>query len=74
MIIATTDAIEGKRVVETLGLVSGGYDFEKDEALEIMSASAEKLGANAVVGLRFVVREINGIAELMPYGTAVRIK
>lgn len=44
-------------------------------ALERMRAEAEKLGANAIVGMRYQTAEImGGTAEVMAYGTAVVVE
>ncbi|HEU4618697.1 MAG TPA: YbjQ family protein [Gammaproteobacteria bacterium] len=44
----------------------------REQALDRMAAEAERLGANAVVALRFQTSEIAGYAaELLAYGTAV---
>ena len=44
----------------------------REQALDRLVADAKKLGANAVVGLRFQSTEIgSNMAELMVYGTAV---
>ena len=103
MIIVTTETIEGKRIIETLGLVRGntirarhiGRDImaglrtivggeikeytqmlsqARDQAVEQMVAQAERLGANAIVGVRFTTSQtMSGAAEILAYGTAVRI-
>lgn len=45
----------------------------RHEATMRMTASAEQLGADAVVGVRYVSSEIlQGCAELTAYGTAVK--
>jgi uncharacterized protein YbjQ (UPF0145 family) len=47
----------------------------REQALDRLSAEAEELGANAVLGLRFVTAEIMpGASELLAYGTAVRVE
>jgi len=104
MIIVTTDQIEGKKIVETLGLVRGstirarhvGRDImagmrnivggevkdytvmlaqAREEALQRMIEQAEKMGANAIVGVRFVTSMVmSGAAEMVAYGTAVKIE
>lgn len=104
MIIATTDRIEGKEIVEVFGLVMGntvrarhlGKDVvavlrniaggeigeysrllaeSREQSLGRMVERAEEKGANAVVGLRFVTSVImGGAAEILAYGTAVRIE
>ena len=44
----------------------------REQALDRMSAEAERLGADAVVGLRFTTSFVtSGAAELLAYGTAV---
>ncbi len=47
----------------------------RDQAVERMVKEAKKLGANAVVGVRFTTAEtMSGAAEILAYGTAVRLK
>lgn len=47
----------------------------REEALNRMIGEAEKLGADAVVNVRFVTAQISqGAAELLVYGTAVKLK
>ena len=104
MIITTSDQIEGKRIVETFGLVKGstirarhlGRDImaalrnlvggevtdytkmmaeSREQAIQRMVADAEKLGANAIVGVRFTTSMVmSGAAEMMVYGTAVKVE
>jgi len=46
----------------------------REAALEEMKKEAKRLGANAVVGLRFATSSITqGMSEIMAYGTAVKI-
>jgi uncharacterized protein YbjQ (UPF0145 family) len=101
MIVVTTDRIEGKQVVKTLGLVRGstirarhlGHDVmaglrnivggeitdytkmlaeSREQALQRMVEQAESMGANAIIGTRFVTSMVmSGAAELLAYGTAV---
>jgi uncharacterized protein YbjQ (UPF0145 family) len=103
MIVVTTEQIEGKRIIETLGLVRGstirarhvGHDImaqlrnivggeikdytvmlaqSREEALQRMIEQAEKMGANAIVGARFVTSMVmSGAAEMIAYGTAVKV-
>ncbi len=104
MIVVTTDAVPGKRVVRVFGLVRGNTvrcrNIAKDitalmknitggevreytklmaecreQALDRMREDAVKLGANAVVGTRFMTSEImeHG-AEILVYGTAVVVE
>jgi len=47
----------------------------REQALDRMREEAAKLGANAVIGVRFVTSEImHNAAELLVYGTAVLVK
>jgi uncharacterized protein YbjQ (UPF0145 family) len=46
----------------------------REEALQRMIEQAEKMGANAIVGTRFVTSMVmSGAAEMVAYGTAVKI-
>lgn len=46
----------------------------REEALQRMIQEAEKMGADAVITVRFVTAQImQGSAELLAYGTAVKI-
>lgn len=45
----------------------------REQAMERMIADAEHLGADAIIGMRFVTATVmQGAAELLAYGTAVR--
>jgi len=45
-----------------------------EEAAQRMIEQAEKMGANAIVGARFVTSMVMpGAAEMVAYGTAVRL-
>ena len=47
----------------------------RQDALEQMLAHARKLGANAVIGLRYDATEImDGVTEVLCYGTAVLVE
>jgi len=47
----------------------------REIALERMKEKAEKLGADAVINVRFMTSAImGGAAEILAYGTAVKIK
>jgi uncharacterized protein YbjQ (UPF0145 family) len=104
MIIATTDEIPGRRIIQTIGLIKGntararnvGRDIlafaknvvggevleytkliaeSREQSIDRMKESAEKLGADAVVGVRFSSTTISGgISEVLVYGTAVKIE
>ena len=46
----------------------------RNESVRRMEAHAEKLGADAIVNVRFVTSQVMaGAAELLAYGTAVKI-
>lgn len=47
----------------------------REQALDRMIEEAENLGADAIIGVRFVTSSVmQGAAELLVYGTAVRLK
>jgi len=47
----------------------------REQAIERMIADAEDLGADAVVGVRFMTAAVmSGASEILVFGTAVRIK
>jgi uncharacterized protein YbjQ (UPF0145 family) len=47
----------------------------REQAIERMVADAHKLGADAIVEVRFTSSTIKqGIAEILAYGTAVKLK
>ena len=72
----------GRDIMAVLKGIIGGeiHDYTKmiaesrEQALDRMVAEAESLGADAVVGLRFSTSSLmQGAAELLAYGTAVKI-
>lgn len=47
----------------------------RQQAMERMSAQASELGANAVINVRFATSSVaQGAAEILCYGTAVRVQ
>jgi len=47
----------------------------RDEAVERMKQDAKKLKADAVINIRFATSDVmQGAAEVMAYGTAVKLK
>ncbi|MBV7339543.1 YbjQ family protein [Chloroflexi bacterium TSY] len=47
----------------------------REQAMDRMIAEAERLSADAVVGVRFTTSTVlQGAAELLAYGTAVRLR
>jgi uncharacterized protein YbjQ (UPF0145 family) len=46
----------------------------REEALQRMIEQGEKMGANAIIGARFVTSMVmSGAAEMVAYGTAVKV-
>jgi uncharacterized protein YbjQ (UPF0145 family) len=46
----------------------------REEAMQRMIEQAEKMSANAVIGIRFVTSMVmSGAAEMVVYGTAVKV-
>lgn len=73
----------GRDILAALRNVIGGeiHDYTKllgearEQALDRMTDEAKRLGANAVVGVRFSTSVLmGGAAELLAYGTAVVIE
>jgi len=73
----------GKDIVAGLRTIVGGeikeytemLDESRDQAIKRMKEEAEKLEADAIVGVRFTTSSvIGGAAELLAYGTAVKMK
>jgi uncharacterized protein YbjQ (UPF0145 family) len=73
----------GRDIVAALRNLVGGEIMEytklmaesREQALDRMNQEAERMGANAVVGLRFTTSVImGGAAELLSYGTAVYVE
>jgi len=73
----------GKDIMAGLRNLVGGEIMEytklmaesREQAIDRMSQEAERMGANAVVSLRFTTSMImGGAAELLCYGTAVYVE
>jgi len=60
------------------GEIKGYSDLMKEareEALERMKQEAEKIGANAIIGMRYQTSQVmNSAAEVIAYGTAVYVE
>lgn len=70
-ILALLRNIIGGEIVEYTKLIAEA----REQSLDRMQAEAKRLGANAVVGMRFTTSVIiGGAAELLAYGTAVVIE
>ncbi len=73
----------GKDIMAGLRNLVGGEITEytkmlaesREQAIDRMVASAEALGADAIVAMRFTTSAVmQGSSELLAYGTAVKIK
>lgn len=73
----------GKDIVSGLRQIVGGELKEytgmlteaREEALERMKADAERLKADAVINVRFTTSQVmSSAAEILAYGTAVKLK
>ena len=73
----------GRDILAVLQNIVGGeiHDYTKllaesrEQALDRMTAEAQRLGANAVIGVRFSTSMLmTSAAELLAYGTAVVIE
>ncbi len=73
----------GKDIVAGLRTLLGGEIKEytemlveaRAESMRRMELQAEKLGANAIINVRFVTSQVMaGAAELLAYGTAVKVE
>ncbi len=73
----------GKDILAALRNIVGGEVTEytkligesREQAIERMIEEAKKLGADAIIGVRFGTTQImQGVAEILSYGTAVKIK
>ena len=70
-IVAGFRNIVGGEIVEYTKMLAES----REQALDRMQEEAEKLGANAIVGMRFITASImGGAAELLAYGTAVIVE
>jgi uncharacterized protein YbjQ (UPF0145 family) len=72
----------GRDIMAGLRTIVGGEITEytvmlaqaREEALQRMIEQAEKMGANAIVSTRFVTSMVmSGAAEIVAYGTAVKV-
>ena len=73
----------GKDIMAGLRMLVGGEVKEytemlteaRNESMRRMEAQAEKMGADAVINLRFMTSQVmSGAAEMLAYGTAVKLK
>ena len=73
----------GKDILAGLRSIVGGEVKEytemlveaRSESMRRLEAQADKVGADAVINLRFMTSQVmTGAAELLAYGTAVKLK
>lgn len=73
----------GKDIMAGLRMLVGGEVKEytallaeaRNESMRRMETQAENMGADAVVNLRFMTSQVaGGAAEMLAYGTAVKLK
>jgi len=73
----------GKDIIAAMRNIAGGeiYEYTKmlaqarEEALDRMIEEADKLGANAIVEIRFTTSMVmSAAAEILAYGTAVMVE
>lgn len=70
-IVAGLQTIVGGEVKGYVGAVT----VAREEATKRMVAEAEALGADAIVAMRYSTSQImNGAAEILAYGTAVKLR
>ena len=56
------------------GIFSDLCESAREESFQLMVAHARKLGANAVIGIRYDTGPMVGAAEVLCYGTAVHVE
>ncbi len=56
------------------GIFSNLCESARQESFELMLSHARKMGANAVVGVRYDTGPMVGAAEVLCYGTAVIVE
>lgn len=70
-IMAALRNLAGGEIVDYTKMVAEA----REQSLDRMQADAEALGANAILCIRFTTNSMmQGAAELLAYGTAVRIE
>ncbi len=68
---AVFKSVAGGEISEYTKLLAGA----REQAIERMIADAERLGADAVINVRFMTSSVmNTLSEVLAYGTAVRLK
>jgi uncharacterized protein YbjQ (UPF0145 family) len=58
-----------------ISLLTDLCERTREESFNLMLQHAEQLGANAVVGIRYDATEVmQGVTEVLAYGTAVQVQ
>jgi len=57
-----------------VGIFADLCESAREESFQLMLAHARKIGANAVVGIRYDTGPMVGAAEVLCYGTAVLVE
>lgn len=69
-IIGSLRTLFGGRV----GIFSDLCESAREESFQLMLSHARRLGANAVIGIRYDTGPMVGAAEVLCYGTAVLVE
>lgn len=69
-ILGSLSTLFGGRV----GIFADLCESAREESFQLMLAHARKIGANAVVGIRYDTGPMVGAAEVLCYGTAVLVE
>ena len=77
MIVSTTNTLEGMKIVKTIGAIdakSSSLSFDEvKSARKNLEKKAEKLGANAIINLKYD-KTTPLVGALYAYGTAVIVE
>ena len=74
MLMTTTDTIPGHTVERVLGLVEATSSWGFRALRSKVAERATRLGANAIVGIRYAGGRPSGFSGCVLYGTAVVVK
>jgi uncharacterized protein YbjQ (UPF0145 family) len=77
MIVTTTESVPGHKITKIHGVVRSytALGDTRERAEQRMEAEAKSMGANAIVGVRFMTGDdTDAAAEVLAYGTAVSVK
>ncbi|ATW89942.1 uncharacterized protein YbjQ (UPF0145 family) [Halohasta litchfieldiae] len=78
MIVTTTETVPDRTISTTHGVVRGYTELatnSRERAEKRMEAEAKSMGADAIVGVRFMTgNDGDGASEVLAYGTAVSLQ